>query len=107
VNIENEDFNFVIASRIQNYNLKQDFQLFSSSRSTWRFGVNLLRQSVSPASIDADENTAVNNLRLEDRKGAELAGYLSHEWKPGGGLQASYGSRWTNYRLLGPGTVVS
>jgi len=107
VNIENEDFNFVIASRIQNYNLKQDFQLFSSSRSTWRFGVNLLRQSVSPASIDADENTAVNNLRLEDRKGAELAGYLSHEWKPGGGLHVIYGLRLTNFLLFGPGTFYS
>src|SRR5690606_28208922 len=82
VNIENEEFNFVIASRIQNYNLKQDFQFFSSNRSNWRFGVNLLRQRISPANIDADEDTPVNSLRLEDRTGMEMAAYLAHEWKP-------------------------
>lgn len=103
VNIENDDFNFVIASRIQNYNLKQDFQLFSSSKSTWRFGVNLLQQGISPANIDADENTAVNSLRLEDRKGLELAAYLSHEWKPTDRLSLIYGLRLNNFLLFGPG----
>ncbi len=34
VNIESDDFNFVIASRIQNYNLKQDFQFFATNKST-------------------------------------------------------------------------
>lgn len=104
VNIENEEFNFVIASRIQNYNLKQDFQLFASNKSTWRFGVNLLQQGISPANIDADENTAVNSLRLEDRTGMELAGYLSHEWKPTERLNLIYGLRVNNFLLFGPGT---
>lgn len=104
VNIENEEFNFVIASRIQNYNLKQDFQFFASNKSTWRFGVNLLQQGISPANIDADENTAVNSLQLEDRKGMELAGYISHEWKPIERLNLIYGLRVNNFLLFGPGT---
>ncbi len=104
VSIENDDFNFVIASRIQNYNLKQDFQFFSSSKSTWRFGANLLQQGISPANIDADENTAVNSLQLDDRKGMELAAYVSHEWKPTDRLSLSYGLRLNNFLLFGPGT---
>src|SRR5690606_16791733 len=104
VNIESDDFNFVIASRIQNYNLKQDFQFFATNKSTWRFGVNLLHQGISPANIDADEETAVNSLQLENRKGLELAGYLSHEWKPTQRLNVIYGLRLTNFMLLGPGT---
>ena len=104
VNIESDDFNFVIASRIQNYNLKQDFQFFATSKSTWRFGFNVLNQEISPANIDADEETAVNSLRLENRKGLELAGYLSHEWKPTQRLNVIYGLRLTNFMLLGPGT---
>jgi len=104
VSIENDEFSFVIASRIQNYNLKQDFQLFSSSKSTWHFGVNLLHQGISPANIDADENTAVNSLQLEDRKGMELAGYLSHEWTPVDRLSLIYGLRLSNFLLFGPGT---
>ena len=104
VNIESDDFNFVIASRIQNYNLKQDFQFFATSKSTWRFGLNVLHQGISPANIDADETTAVNSLQLENRKGLELAGYLSHEWKPIQRLNVIYGLRLTNFMLLGPGT---
>src|SRR5690606_20421279 len=104
VNIENEDFNFVIASRIRNVNLKHDFQYFASNKSTWRFGVNLLRQGISPANIDADENTAVNSLQLEDRQGAELAGYLSHEWEPTPELSLIYGVRVNQFMLFGPGT---
>lgn len=104
VNIENDEFNFVIASRIQNYNLKQDFQFFATNKSTWRFGLNVLHQGISPANIDADEHTAVNSLRLEDRRGLELAGYFSHEWNPIQHLNVIYGLRLTNFMLLGPGT---
>ena len=104
VDIENDNASFGIASRIQNYNLKQDFQFFPSSKSTWRFGVNLLKQAISPANIDADENTSVNSLRLDDRQGVELAAYVSHEWKPMDRLSLIYGVRLTDYLLLGPGT---
>ncbi|MGV3761640.1 TonB-dependent receptor [Parapedobacter sp.] len=104
VNIESDDFNFVIASRIQNYNLKQDFQFFATNKSTWRFGFNVLHQGISPANIDADEETAVNSLQLENRKGLELAGYLSHEWTPMQRLNVIYGLRLTNFMLFGPGT---
>ncbi|MFB2118708.1 carboxypeptidase-like regulatory domain-containing protein [Parapedobacter sp. 2B3] len=104
VNIESDEFNFVIASRIQNYNLKQDFQFFATNKSTWRFGFNVLQQGISPANIDADEETAVNSLQLENRNGLELAGYLSHEWKPVQRLNMIYGLRLTNFMLFGPGT---
>jgi len=103
VNIENDEFNFAIASRIQNYNLKQDFQYFATNRSTWRFGFNVLQQGISPANIDAGEETAVNSLQLEKRKGLELAGYISHEWNPTQRLNVIYGLRLTNFMLLGPG----
>src|SRR5690606_35691882 len=104
VNIESDEFNFVIASRIQNYDLKQDFQFFATNKSTWRFGFNVLHQGISPANIDADEQTAVNSLRLESRNGLELAAYLSHEWKPTQRLNVIYGLRLTNFMLFGPGT---
>ncbi|MGK6351178.1 TonB-dependent receptor [Parapedobacter sp. DT-150] len=104
VNIENEDVNFAIASRIRNYNLKQDFQFFSSNKSTWRFGVNLLQQRISPANIDAEDDTPVNSLQLEDRSGMELAAYLSHEWNPVDRLSLVYGIRVNQFMLFGPGT---
>ena len=104
VDIEDDGFNFAIASRIQNYNLKQDFQFFATNKSTWRFGLNVLHQGIAPANIDADEETAVNSLQLENRKGLELAGYISHEWNPTERLNVIYGLRLTDFMLLGPGT---
>ncbi|WP_379020052.1 TonB-dependent receptor [Parapedobacter deserti] len=104
VNIESDDFDFVIASRIQNLNVKQDFQLFSSARSTWRFGVNLLQQRISPASINAQEDTPVNSLLLPSRAGLEAAAYVSHEWEPVERLSLIYGIRLNNFLLFGPGT---
>src|SRR5690606_9937846 len=103
VDVSNDDFTFRIASQIQNVNLKQDFQYFPSAKSTWRFGLHLLRQRVSPASIDADETTAVNSLQLDDRVGAELAAYVSHEWKPTERLSLIYGVRLSSFLLFGPG----
>lgn len=104
VTIDNDNFDFVIASRIRNYQAKQDFQFYASNKSTWRFGVNLLHQRISPASIDANEDTPVNSLRLDNRKGVELAAYVSHEWKPTDLLSLVYGLRINNFLLLGPGT---
>lgn len=104
VTINNNDFDFVIASRIRNYNIKQDFQFYATNKSTLRFGINLLQQRITPANIDADEGTAVNSLQLEDRKARELAAYLSHEWKPTELLSVIYGLRVNNFWLLGPGT---
>ena len=104
VDIDNDGNSFGIASRIRNFNFKQDFQFFASNRSTWRFGVNVLRQGIAPASIDADEQSDVNSLRLQHRKGLELAGYASHEWSPTERLNVVYGLRLTNFMLLGDGT---
>ncbi len=104
VDIDNDSFNFIIASRIRNYNVKQDFQFYANSKNTWRFGVNLLQQRISPANIDADQNTPVNSLRLDDRSGMELAAYLSHEWQPLDRLNLVYGVRINNFLLFGPGT---
>lgn len=104
VTIDNDNFDFVIASRIGNYQAKQDFQFYASNKSVLRFGANLLHQRISPASIDADEDTPVNSIRLDDRRGMELAAYVSHEWTPTSALSLIYGLRINNFLLLGPGT---
>jgi hypothetical protein len=103
VDISDEDNDFQIASRIQNVNLKQDFHYFASSKSNVRFGLNLSRQEISPAGIDASENSDINSLKIENRQGAELAAYISHEWKPVSKWSFLYGLRFNSYLLLGPG----
>lgn len=103
VDISDDDNDFQIASRIQNVNLKQDFHYFASNKSNIRFGLNLSRQEISPAGIDASENSDINSLKIENRQGAELAAYISHEWKPVSKWSFLYGLRLNTYLLLGPG----
>src|SRR5690606_11861768 len=46
VAVNNDDSDFRISSKILNWNLKQDFSFFQSPNSTWRFGVNALKQPI-------------------------------------------------------------
>lgn len=103
VNIDSDNANFAIGSHIRNYQAKQDFQFFPSNTSTWRFGVDVLQQRISPAQIDAGEDAPVNSLQLDERQGMELAAYLSHEWEPLEQLNLVYGLRVSNFLLFGPG----
>lgn len=107
VNIFSDNNDFAIASRIQNLNLKQDFNYFAGNHSNLRFGLNVMQQEISPAGIDASEESDVNSLKIENRRGIELAPYVSHEWKPMQRLSFIYGLRFNAFLLLGPGNFYS
>ena len=104
VNVSNDESDFKIASKIENVNLKQDFSYYRNNLNTFRFGVNVLRQKISPASLNATNNSSVNTLEIEKRNGIELAAYGSHEWKPLDWLSVIYGIRLTDFMVQGPGT---
>lgn len=102
VNSDNADFS--ISSKIRNWNLKQDFSLYAANNHTLRFGLNVLHQRVMPASLAAAQESEVNSINIEDRNGLEAAAYLSHEWKAGDRLSLIYGVRLTDFMVMGPGT---
>ena len=104
VNVDNDNSAFTIASKIQNWNLKQDFSYYANNNSTIRFGVNLLHQQIKPASLDAIEGSEVNSIAVDDRQGIEAAAYVSHEWKPFERLSMIYGLRLNDFMVMGPGT---
>lgn len=107
VNVTSNDNNFVIASKIENFNLKQDFSFYANNKSTIKFGLNLLNQKISPASIDPKGNSSVNAISIEKRYGIDLAGYVSHEWNPISWLSMIYGLRFSDFMVKGPGTFYS
>lgn len=104
VNVNNDESDFIIASKIKNFNLKQDFSYYRNNANTFKFGFNVLRQVVSPASLNAKANSAVNSINIESRHGLEVAAYGSHEWKPSNWLSVLYGVRFTDFMVQGPGT---
>src|SRR5690606_28180426 len=91
VYVNNDNTNFVISSKIRNWNLKQDFSLYAANNHTLRFGLNLLHQQVMPASLEAGEESEVNSIAVENRSGLESAAYVSHEWQPNERLSLIYG----------------
>ena len=104
VNVNNDDSDFTIASKIRNWNLKQDFSYYSNNNNIIRFGVNLLHQGISPASLEANDDSQVNSIEVDNRQGAEVAAYFSHEWKPNEQLSIIYGLRVNDFMVLGPGS---
>ena len=104
VQVSSDDSNFGIASKIRNWNFKQDFSYYQNPISTWRFGVHALQQSIYPASITAGENTSVNSVDVDSRQGIEAAAYVSHTWSPADWLSLLYGVRVNDFMVMGPGT---
>lgn len=104
VSVSSDDTDFSIASKIRNFNLKQDFSYYASSTSTIRFGLNALQQSIHPASLNASQSTNVNSITVDTRQGIDLAGYVSHEWKPSDRFAVIYGLRLNDFMVMGPGT---
>lgn len=104
VNVSNDDSDFKIASKIRNWNFKQDFSYYSTNNNTLRFGVNLHQQSIKPASLEAQEGSEVNSVSVDSRQGIEAAAYVSHEWKPFDKLSMIYGIRFSDFMVMGPGS---
>ncbi|MGO1243642.1 MAG: TonB-dependent receptor [Sphingobacterium sp.] len=104
VSVNDDDTDFRISSKILNWNLKQDFSFYHSPKSTWRFGVNALKQTIKPASVAAGENANVNSIDVDSRQGVDLSAYVSHEWKPFERFSIIYGLRLSDFMVVGPGT---
>lgn len=106
VGVNGNSGDFDIASKIGNWNLKQDFSFYPSNRSTIRFGANALNQNIRPASLAADKDANVNSIRIEKRKGWDVSAYFSHEWKANDRLSLLYGVRLSDFMVMGPGTSI-
>ncbi|MGE8424349.1 MAG: TonB-dependent receptor, partial [Sphingobacterium siyangense] len=104
VGVNGNSGDFDIASKIGNWNLKQDFSFYPSNRSTIRFGANALNQNIRPASLAADKDANVNSISIEKRKGWDVSAYFSHEWKANDRLSLLYGFRLSDFMVMGPGT---
>src|SRR5690606_19616980 len=103
VDLLDETVDFVIASRIGGYNLKQDFHYYPDAEHVVRFGLDARLQQMRPATIDGGEESPVNTLDNQQRSGLEIAAYASHEWTVSSRLSMVYGLRANQYLLLGPG----
>lgn len=92
-----------IISRIQDYNLKQDFQYFSGSKSKFKFGFNSIYHKIIPGAITTESDSSISELNLTQKNAWDNAAYISHEYKPSALIGIEYGFRLSSFSLLGPG----
>ncbi len=98
---------FNIFSRIRDWNLKQDFQYFASSKSEFKFGLNSIYHTIIPGAITVKDANQNLNIELSKKYGWENAAYASHKYKFNGAFNIEYGMRLSSWSMLGPGTFYS
>jgi len=99
--------NFSILSKIQDFNLKQDFEFTPSTTQTLRFGVNGIYRTITPGYVSATDASTVNATADKTNYSLETAAYVSHEWQAAPRLNFTTGLRLSGFSLLGPGTYSS
>lgn len=92
-----------IVSRIQDYNLKQDFQYFSNTKSKFKFGFNSIYHKIIPGAIITKSDSSISELNLKHKQALENAIYFTHEFKTSGIFSFEYGIRFTSFSSLGVG----
>lgn len=99
--IANNDIDII--SRIEDWNLKQEFQYYLNTRNTLKFGFNSVYHKIVPGEIRASESSGVNNVKLTHRHSWENAVFANNDWKVNPHLNISYGLRVSSFSVLGPG----
>jgi TonB dependent receptor/CarboxypepD_reg-like domain/TonB-dependent Receptor Plug Domain len=103
INVKSGNDKFKILSKIEDFNIKQDFDWNVSNNSKIRFGANAIKHSIAPGAITADKPTSGISKKVQDRLSIESALYASHEWKATDNLEIVYGLRLSNLTVKGPG----
>jgi hypothetical protein len=104
IDITSNAQNFKIISKIQDLNLKQDFEFTPSTTQTVRFGAQAIYHTITPGYVVADAGASVNSTADRTNYSLETAAYASHEWQATPRLNFTTGLRLSGFSLLGPGT---
>ncbi len=93
----------LVASIIQDYNLKQDFQYYIDAQNGLKFGLNSVYHSITPGTVSLANSSNSNPLQINNRYAWENALYIAHDFKPSPLLGVDYGIRFSSFSVLGPG----
>ncbi|MCD4789615.1 MAG: TonB-dependent receptor, partial [Bacteroidales bacterium] len=96
-----------ITSGIEDFNLKEDFQYFINPKNTLKFGFNCIYHTFMPGEISSDDDGSVNSKIIDEKYAIENAAYISHEFEVSSLLKITYGLRYSNFTVIGPGNVYS
>ena len=101
VSLKSNDNNFGLNSKIQDWNLKQDFTWFAGNKHSVRFGLQSIYHTIIPSSASG---TSVSSFPRNTRKSWENALYINDDFKATEKLTVNYGARLSMFSVLGGDT---
>lgn len=107
ISIESGGDDFDILSSIQDWNLKQEYQLNAGSNNNIRFGFNSIYHTITPGEVKAYQSVSVNSAALQKRYSLENAVFASNTWKASDNINLTYGVRFSAFSILGKGDYYS
>lgn len=103
VNIGSSDEGFGISSKIQDWNLKQDFTYYLNSNNTLKFGAIGIHHDFMPGRLVSSEGVGFNQIELGNRYAIEFGTYIQNEQKFGNRFSMLYGLRFSGFNFMGEG----
>lgn len=95
------DETFEIGSRIQDFNLKKEFDWFINENNTLKFGINAIHHTFKPGEIDTGPGIGFELEDVPNAYSVETAVFASNEQKIGKRITLIYGIRGSNFAQLG------
>ena len=94
---------FSVNSSIKDLNLKQDFSFSLDDKHELKFGFDAIHHTIAPGQITSPSTSSINPIKVETRKGIELATYISDQYNVSNKLKLVYGLRLSSFSVLGGG----
>ncbi|UHO36696.1 TonB-dependent receptor [Chryseobacterium capnotolerans] len=104
ISLKNNESEFNLNSKIQDWNLKQDFTWFAGNKHSVRFGLQSIYHTLTPSSASG---TIVNSFSRNPRYSWENAVYINDDFKATEKLTINYGMRLSLFSVLGGDTFNS
>jgi hypothetical protein len=101
ISLKNDDTVFDLNSKIQDWNLKQDFTWFAGNKHSVRFGLQSIYHTLTPSSASG---TTVSSFARNPRYSWENAVYINDDYKATENLTINYGLRLSMFSVLGGDT---
>lgn len=103
INVHTESTDYGILSRIRDWNLKEELELYANANNTVIFGVNSIYHTIKPGEISVTSNTGTITQGLQDRYSLDNAVYANNSWKINNKWNLTYGLRISAFTILGKG----
>ncbi len=103
ISINGGDVSFDITSKIQDFNLKQEFQYFLNNRNKLRYGANVIHHAITPGQVSANEASGINVKNLKAAGTVESALFVMNDWNVNEKITVNYGLRVSGLTVLGNG----